>query len=77
MSSSEHNDAVEIPHTALGADTLRALIEEFITRAGTDYGAHEASFERKIADIMRQLEHGETRIVFDSATGTANIVLSE
>jgi len=74
MSTSDGDDVVEIPYTALGADTLRALIEEFVTRSGTDYGAQEASFDRKIADIMRQLERGDVRIVFDGATGTANIV---
>jgi uncharacterized protein YheU (UPF0270 family) len=28
-----------VPHTALAPDVLRRLIEEFVTRDGTDYGA--------------------------------------
>jgi hypothetical protein len=74
MASSEGGDAVEVPYGALEIATLRTLIEEFVTRSGTDYGAREASLERKIADVMRQLERGEVRIVFDGATGTVNIV---
>jgi uncharacterized protein YheU (UPF0270 family) len=74
MSASERGDAVEVPYGVLAAATLRTLIEEFVTRSGTDYGAREASLERKIADVMRQLERGEVRIVFDGATGTVNIV---
>ena len=64
----------EVPYTALGAETLRRLIEEFVSRSGTDYGRVEKTVDRKIADVMRQLERGEVRIVFDAATGTGNIV---
>ena len=70
--NTEHGTVV--PHEALSASALRGLIEEFVTRAGTDYGAREVPLERKIADVMRQLERREVHIVFDPATGTTNIV---
>ena len=52
------------------------MIEEYVTRAGTDYGAREKAIEEKIADVQRQLEHGEAVIVFDAATATTNIIRS-
>jgi len=50
------------------------LIREFVLREGTDYGAIEASLERKVNDIRRQLENGELKIVFDLASETGTIV---
>jgi uncharacterized protein len=65
---------VEVPVSALSRDALRALVEEFVTRDGTDYGAVERSLEAKVADVLRQLDRGEARIVFDPETETTTIV---
>lgn len=66
--------AVEVPYDSLQPATLRAVIEEFITRAATDYGAHERTLEEKVADVMRQLHRGEAKVVFDAQTDSVNIV---
>jgi uncharacterized protein YheU (UPF0270 family) len=66
--------AVEIPFDSLSPDALRGLVEEFVTRDGTDYGVREKDIEAKVHDVLRQLERGEARIVFDPESGTANIV---
>ena len=65
---------IEVPHQALSSEALRGIIEEYVTRAGTDYGAREKAIEEKIADVQRQLERGEAVIMFDAATATTNIV---
>ena len=70
------SEPIEVPHTALSEDTLRGLIVEFVTRAGTDYGSVEKTLEQKMADIRRQLVRGEAKIVFDPDTDTANIVIA-
>ena len=67
-------EGVEVPFSQIPPETLRALIEAFILREGTDYGEREASLEKKIADVMRQLEKGEAKIVFDLSTETCSIV---
>lgn len=67
-------EPVEVPYTALSADALRGLVEEFVTRDGTDYGVRERTVEEKIRDVMRQIERGEVRIVFDPASRSANLV---
>lgn len=69
-------EPVEVPHTALTAEALRGLVAEFVTRDGTDYGVRERTLDEKIRDVMRQLERGEVKIVFDPASRTANLVRS-
>jgi uncharacterized protein YheU (UPF0270 family) len=65
---------VEVPIGALAPDTLAALIESFVLREGTDYGAVERSLASRVADVRRQLERGEAKLAFDPATETVNIV---
>jgi uncharacterized protein YheU (UPF0270 family) len=72
----EEAPGTEVSLDDLSAGALRGLVEEFVTRDGTDYGAVERSVEEKIADVLAQLRAGEARIVFDPGTETANIVLS-
>ncbi|HEY7699140.1 MAG TPA: YheU family protein [Vicinamibacteria bacterium] len=65
---------MSVDYRALSADALRGLIEEFVSREGTDYGEKERSFEDKVRDVERQLESGEARIVYDLVEESANIV---
>ncbi|MEY4950170.1 MAG: hypothetical protein RL698_2381, partial [Pseudomonadota bacterium] len=41
---------------------------------GTDYGVRERSLEERMRDVLRQVERGEVAIVFDPASGSANLV---
>ena len=70
----EETPGVELVPGDLSPDALRGLVEEFVTRDGTDYGAEERSVEEKVGRVLAQLVSGEARIVFDPETGTANIV---
>lgn len=54
-----------IDPASLSAEALHGVVEEFVTRDGTDYGAVERTLEEKVRDVMDQLERGEVRIVFD------------
>ena len=58
----------------LEPDTLRALIESFVLREGTDYGLHEASLEAKVAQVFMQIRRGEAHITFDPASNSVNVV---
>jgi uncharacterized protein YheU (UPF0270 family) len=58
----------------LEPDTLRAVIESFVLREGTDYGANETSLEDKVAQVLKQLRRGDAHISFDPATESVNIV---
>ncbi|HYD48869.1 MAG TPA: YheU family protein [Terriglobales bacterium] len=68
------NEAIDVPYDALAPGTLRAVVEEFITRSGTDYGEREVSLAAKVADVMRQLERREAKLVFDPASNQVSIV---
>jgi uncharacterized protein len=70
----ESSCPVRVPHSALASDVLRALIELFVLREGTDYGERELALEDKVGRVMRLLERGEAEIVFDPKTDTVDIV---
>ena len=74
MTEDESREGVELSPDDLSPEALRGLVEEFVTRDGTDYGDVERSVDEKIAQVTAQLASGEVRIVFDLETETANIV---
>jgi uncharacterized protein YheU (UPF0270 family) len=76
MEDEPDRGATELSPDQLSPQALRGLVEEFVTRDGTDYGAVERSVEDKIARVEAQLASGEARIVFDPETESANIVLA-
>jgi uncharacterized protein YheU (UPF0270 family) len=65
---------VIIPHTAVNSNILRAVIEEFVTREGTDYGPTAFSLESKVALVLKQLEERKVFLVFDPESETCDIV---
>lgn len=70
-------NAMIIPHKELSPDALQALVEEFVTRSGTDYGSSEASLAEKAQQVVRQLEKGEAVIIYDPAMEACNITTAE
>lgn len=65
---------IQILPTQLSPEALRALLESFVLREGTEYGEREFSLDEKVAQVLAQLERGEARIVFDAHTQSVNIV---
>ena len=76
MEEDDRSGGVELCPDDLSPEALRGLVEEFVTRDGTDYGAVERSVEEKIAHVLDQLDSGEARIVFDPESESATIVTS-
>jgi uncharacterized protein len=70
----ERPPPVAVPHTALSAEALRGVAESFVLREGTDYGERDVSHEQKVAQVIRQLERGEARIMFDPLDSSVTIV---
>jgi uncharacterized protein YheU (UPF0270 family) len=56
---------VEVPPQRLQADILQALLEEYASRDGTDYGERELSLEQKVDSLRAQMQRREILIVFD------------
>jgi uncharacterized protein len=66
-------DLIEVPVSELAPDTLQALVESFVLREGTDYGVQEVPLASKVAQVIRQLQRREARIVFDPVTESVDI----
>ena len=65
---------IKIPFEELSPEALQGLLEEYVSREGTDYGHTTYSMAHKVAAVKRQLETGRAVIVFDPVSGTGNIV---
>jgi uncharacterized protein YheU (UPF0270 family) len=63
---------MRVPHHILSPEALRAVIEEFVTRDGTD----DSPVEPRIRAVLAQLESGRAEIQFDDDTKTCNVVLT-
>ena len=68
---------VEVPHQRLESQVLRALLEEFASRDGTDYGAQEHTLEQKVSQLHRQLQSLELRLLYDADCQEWDLVDSE
>lgn len=64
---------MRVPMEALSREALLGVVEEVITREGTDYG-EEMSLEQKVRQVMAQLDAGEAVLVFDPEAETCTIL---
>jgi uncharacterized protein YheU (UPF0270 family) len=65
---------MRIPIESLAPETLRRVVEEFVTREGTDYGMNNSEFSTKVDQVLRQLKKGEALLVFDSESESCHIL---
>ena len=69
--------AVKIPYEQLSPEALHGVIEEFVTRDGTDYGEVEVPLEAKMSQVMAQIRSSKAVIVFDQETETCTVLRSD
>ena len=62
-----------VPYDQLAPQTLRAMIEEFVTRDGAVHGHDDVALESQIAAVQRQLRSGKVVIVFDHESESCTI----
>ena len=58
------NEILEIPWQKLSGEAFEGMLEELVTRDGTDYGEIELSTEEKLAQLRLALEEGRAAIAF-------------
>jgi len=63
-SSTKPNAAMLIPYDQLQAETLTRLIEDFVTRDGTDNG-DDTPLETRVLRVRQALAKGQAFILFD------------
>ena len=68
---------MKIPHTALDPYTLQSLIEEYVSRDGTDYGLVEISLETRVAQAHQQLASGQILIWYDPDSESCTLLQRE
>jgi uncharacterized protein YheU (UPF0270 family) len=66
-------ESVVVPYSELAEELLRAVVESFVLREGTDYGEKELSLDDKVARVINQLKRREVQIVFDPETESVSI----
>ncbi len=66
-----------VPFQQLSKDALDGVLEEYINREGTDYGAIEMSFSDKCDQVMMQIKQGQVLIVFDHDSQSVSLMLKE
>jgi uncharacterized protein len=67
-------EMIEVPLDMLTPEALAGVLESFVLREGTDYGAVELSFDEKVARLRAALERGDAHIVFDPETESVTIL---
>ena len=70
-----HEQGVEVPYKRLDPETLRNVIQEFVTRDGADWGEVGGSLEEKIDLVIQQLKSRKVKVIFEMKSQTANIVV--
>ncbi len=63
-----------IPHDLLEADTLQRLIEDFVTREGTDNG-DDTPLNTRVARVRQALERQQAVILFEPDSQQCQLML--
>ncbi|CAD5376419.1 YheU family protein [Pseudomonas sp. OF001] len=63
-----------IPHDLLEPATLTRLIEDFVTREGTDNG-DDTPLDTRVARVRQALQRGEAIIAFDPDSQQCQLML--
>jgi len=70
-------EGVDIPLDRINPETLRKMVEEFVTREWSDLSDADCTFEDKIEQVLQQLKDNRIKVVFDLTSETCNIVPSK
>lgn len=65
---------LQVPSEVLSPEALDGIIDNFILREGTDYGAEEVARSTKIERVRRQIEKGDVKIVYDPNTESVTLM---
>ena len=75
VQNDQQEEGVEIPLDRINQETLRNLINEFVTREWGELTDGSYTLEDKIGQVIQQLKDKKAKVVFDLTSNTANIVV--
>ncbi len=70
-------DLVEVPYDRVPESSLYALLEEFASRDGTDYGEQETPLATRVQQLHRGLVDGSVVLMFDAASETWDLLAAQ
>ena len=70
----QQEEGIDIPFQQLDPDTLRRMIQEFVSRDGADWAETGCTLEDKVEQVLQQLRNKQIKLVFDLKSETANLV---
>lgn len=68
---------VQVPVARVPADNLHALLEEFASRDGTDYGVEETALADRVERLRKQLDEGRLELLFDVSSEQWDLLPTE
>ena len=66
-----------IPYDSLAPDTLETILDDIVSRDGTDYGDYELSVAQKRQQALQSLKKGEAVLLFDTESETIKMIRKE
>lgn len=66
-----------IPYDSLAPNTLETILDDVVSRDGTDYGDYELSVAQKRQQALQSLKKGEAVLLFDTESETIKMVRKE
>ena len=67
-------NVVVVSHKLLSEEACQSIIDEFVLREGTDYGHREWTLLDKRRAVLRQLDAGYLKLVYDHKSQTCNLI---
>lgn len=65
---------IDIPYQQIPEDALARMLEEFVTREGTQYGAREFTLTELVVQAKHQLETKKAIIQYDDESQSCQII---
>ncbi|MFN3713084.1 MAG: YheU family protein [Alcanivoracaceae bacterium] len=62
-----------VPWQDIPADTLQNMLEEYVSRDGTDYGEREIALVTRVEQVRELLRRGRVVIWFDDTTESISL----
>lgn len=63
-----------IPYDSLSSETLDTILDDIVSRDGTDYGEYDLSVAQKRQQALKVLSNGEAVLLFDTESETIKMV---
>ena len=67
-------DGIVVPFERINPDTLRNMIEVFVTREWSELADSGYTLDEKVDQVMKLLKDNQARIVYDNTSESWNII---